>query len=410
MNKTDRKLANLYRQVIRKADALRSQIVAASRFIHDHPELGEQEFECSQRLADELRAHAFHVEMPIGGMPTAFRGTLKGRRTGPTIAFLAEYDALPTVGHGCGHNFIGTGSAFAGIVLSDVMNSLNGRILVIGTPAEETIGGKITLLEAGAFADVDVALMVHPSSETRIYYSSLAAQVVEIEFRGKPSHAAASPWLGINALDALVQTYVAIDNLKKQLSPSVRIPGIITHGGVRANIVPERAIGLFSVRAESSAALSDVIKKVKACAKGAALATGARLTFRMIDRRYDEMRSNRTLAGLFENHWRALGGKIRESPLKGRGSVDIGNLSHVIPAIHPSIAITDPETPGHSREFALAAISPRANREILRVVKTLALTALDIITQKKALNKIRAEFRAQPIPKSNKTDGSAAGR
>jgi len=188
---------------------------------------------------------------------------------------------------------------------------------------------------------------------------------------------------------------VAIDNLKKQLSPSVRIPGIITYGGVRPNIVPERATGLFSVRAESSAALSDVIKKVKACAKGAALATGARLTFRMIDRRYDEMRSNRTLASLFENHWRALGGKIRESSLKGRGSVDIGNLSHVIPAIHPSIAITDPETPGHSREFAIAAISPRANRELLRVVKTLALTALDIITQKQALNKIRAEFRAQ---------------
>ncbi len=400
MNKTDRKLANLYRQVIRKADALRSQIVAVSRFIHDHPELGEQEFECSQRLVDELRAHAFQVEMPVGGMPTAFRATLKGRRTGPTIAFLAEYDALPTVGHGCGHNFIGAASAFAGIVLSDVMNSLNGRILVTGTPAEETIGGKITLLEAGAFADVDVALMVHPSSETRIYYSSLAAQVVEIEFRGKPSHAAASPWLGINALDALVQTYVAIDNLKKQLSPSVRIPGIITHGGVRANIVPERATGLFSVRAESSAALSDVIMKVKACAKGAALATGARLTFRMMDRRYDEMRSNRTLASLFENHWRALGGKIRESSLKGRGSVDIGNLSHVIPAIHPSIAITDPETPGHSREFALAAISPRANREILRVVKTLALTALDIITQKQALKKIRAEFRAQRSARS----------
>lgn len=396
MNKPDRKLANLYRQVIRKADALRSPIVAASRFIHDHPELGEQEFECSQRLVDELRAHAFQLEMPIGGMPTAFRATLKGRRrTGPTIAFLAEYDALPTVGHGCGHNFIGAASVFAGIVLSDVMNSLNGRILVIGTPAEETIGGKITLLEAGVFADVDVTLMVHPSSETRIYYSSLAAQVVEIEFRGKPSHAAASPWLGINALDALVQTYVAIDNLKKQLSPSVRIPGIITYGGVRPNIVPERATGLFSVRAESSAALSDVIKKVKACAKGAALATGARLTFRMVDRRYDEMRSNRTLASLFENHWCALGGKIRESSLKGRGSVDIGNLSHVIPAIHPSIAITDPETPGHSREFAIAAISPRANRELLRVVKTLALTALDIITQKQALNKIRADFRAQ---------------
>ncbi len=400
MSNTDRKLANLYRQVIRKADALRSLIVAASKFIHDHPELGEQEFECSQRLVDELRAHGFQVEMPIGGMPTAFRATLKGRRTGPTIAFLAEYDALPTVGHGCGHNFIGTASAFAGIVLSDVMNSLNGRILVIGTPAEETIGGKITLLEAGIFADVDVTLMVHPSTETRIYYSSLAAQVIEIEFRGKPSHAAASPWLGINALDALVQTYVAIDNLKKQLSPSVRIPGIITYGGARPNIVPERAVGQFSVRAESSAALSDVIKKVKACARGAALATRARLSFRIIDRRYDEMRSNRTLASLFENRWRALGGQIRESSLKGRGSVDIGNLSHVIPAIHPSIAITNPETPGHSREFAHAAISPRANCELLRVVKTLALTALDILTQKQALKKIRAEFQLQRSAKS----------
>jgi len=400
MNKADRKLANLYRQVIRKADALRPQMVAVSRFIHDHPELGEQEFKCSQRLMDELRAHSFQVEMPIGGMPTAFRATLKGRRTGHTIAFLAEYDALPTVGHGCGHNFIGAASAFAGIVLSDVMNSLNGRILVIGTPAEETIGGKITLLEAGVFADVDVTLMVHPSTETRIYYSSLAAQVIEIEFRGKPSHAAASPWLGINALDALVQTYVAIDNLKKQLSPSVRIPGIITYGGVRPNIVPERAIGQFSVRAENSAMLSDVIKRVRACARGAALATRARLTFRIIDRRYDEMRSNRTLASLFESHWRALGGQIRESSLKGRGSVDIGNLSHVIPAIHPSIAITNPETPGHSREFARAAISPRANCELLRVVKTLALTALDIITQKQALKKIRAEFQLQRSAKS----------
>lgn len=404
MSRPDRKIANLYRNVIRKADALRPQMIAVSKFIHDHPELGEQEFKSSQRLVDELSAHGFQIEMPIGGMPTAFRATRKGRRTGPTVAFLAEYDALPTVGHGCGHNFIGTASAFAGIILSDLMNTLNGRILVIGTPAEETIGGKITLLEAGVFEDVDVALMVHPSTETRIYYSSLAAQIVEIEFRGKPSHAAASPWLGINALDALVQTYVAIDNLKKQLGPSVRIPGIITHGGVRANIVPERATGMFSVRAESYAELSDVVEKVKACARGAALATGARLTFRKIDRRYDEMRTNRTLAALFEHHWLALGGKIRHSPLKGRGSVDIGNISHVIPAIHPSIAITGPETPGHSREFAIAAVTPRAHRELLRVVKTLALSALDMLIQKQILRKIKAEFRAQRSPKTTPRD------
>jgi metal-dependent amidase/aminoacylase/carboxypeptidase family protein len=246
--------------------------------------------------------------------------------------------------------------------------------------------------------------MVHPSSETRIYYSSLAAQVIEIEFRGKPSHAAASPWLGINALDALVQTYVAIDNLKKQLSPSVRIPGIITYGGARPNIVPERATGQFSIRAESSLALSDVIEKVKACAKGAAMATGARLIFRMIDRHYAEMRSNRTLATLFKDNWRALGGQIRQPSLKGRGSVDIGNVSHVIPAIHPSIAITGPATPGHSREFARAAVSPRANRELLRVVKTLALTAVDVMTQKQVFKKIKAEFRAQQSSKGKQTD------
>jgi amidohydrolase len=393
MKKPDRTLARAYRHAIREADALRPQMVAMSRFIHAHPELGEQEFKCSRHLADELRRYGFRIEMPVGGMPTAFRATVKGRRAGPTVAFLAEYDALPEVAHGCGHNFIGTASAFAAIVLSDLMASLNGRILVIGTPAEETIGGKITLLDAGVFADVDVALMVHPSTETRIYYTSLAAQIAEIEFRGKPSHAAASPWLGINALDALVQTYVAIDNLKKQLSPSVRIPGIITHGGVRPNIVPERATGLFSVRAESSAALAEVIKKVRACAKGAALATGARLAFRMTDRRYDEMRTNRTLAALFEKHWCDLGGRVCPSSLKGRGSVDIGNLSHVLPAIHPSIAITEPQTPGHSREFARASISQRANRELLRVVKTLALTALDIISQKQLLAKVKAEFR-----------------
>jgi amidohydrolase len=381
--------------LVRKVDSLRGEILRVSRAIYDHPELGMEEHKAVRLLTGVLRKHGFSVECPVAGLETAFSARLKGGAAKPTVAFLAEYDALPKIGHGCGHNFIGTAGTFAGIAFEAIRQQIPGQVLVMGTPAEETVGGKILMLERGAFTGVDAAMMVHPSTETRVRAVSLAAEVIEFEFLGRTAHAAAAPWLGINALDALVETYVSINNLRKQLLPSVRLPGIITYGGERANVVPDRAVGVFSVRADTKEHLKEVLKKVIRCARAAAMANGARLRYRMADRMYYEMRSNATLERVFERNWRAVGGKIVANPLKGSGSLDLGNMSHRLPCIHPSIAIARQKTPTHSVVFRDATLTERAAEQLIRAIKALALSGLDILLNKDIYAEMKEEFRKQ---------------
>lgn len=374
-------------------DSLADEMWEVSGFLYEHPELGLEEFQAVAKLSSILTKYDFEVNCGIAELPTAFKAIKRGKGHFPTIAYLAEYDALPEVGHGCGHNLIAVAGVYAGIALGTVIKDLPGNVIVMGTPAEESIGGKIKMLEKGAFDDVTVALMTHPSTETVVRAKALAAHLTEIKFRGRPAHAAAAPWRGINALDALIQTFVGLDQLRKQLKPTVRIAGIITEGGKRANVVPEQAVGLFSVRAETYNELQELLEKVKRVAQGAALATGASVEISHPEPLYLDMRNVEALAKTFEKCWLELGGTLYKDPDKTPGSLDIGNVSYKLPALHPSFRITDKPLAGHSREFAEATRTPMARQETIRVIKALALTGLEILTEPGLLQQILTEFR-----------------
>ncbi len=387
------KKEKLREKIIEKVDSLKERMFEVSEFIFNNPELGREEFKASKLLAEELQKSGFDIQMPVAGLETAFKAGKKGKEGGHSVGFLAEYDALPEIGHGCGHNFIGTSSTFAGIALGSVMDKIAGNVFVLGTPAEENYGDKISMLEAGVFEGLDAVLMVHPGIETKVDSKSLACQSIEITFTGKTAHAAASPWMGINALDALIQTFVAVNNLKKQLPPSARVPGIIKYGGSRANVVPDKAVGQFSLRGATKKELDLVIKKVKDCARGAAIQTGAKVTFKTPEHPYLEMNTNNIMAEQFKKNLELLGGKIKYIKEKGMGSVDIGNVSHCIPCIHGYIAVTDKVMSGHSKEFAEAVISKVGCEGLVLSTKTLALTAFDLLTDKELIQKAKKELQ-----------------
>lgn len=375
-------------------DSLKGEIFHWLKDLYDNPELSGEEFESSKKFAGVLKSHSFAVEQPYAGMETAFKAVKPGKAEHPRIAYLAEYDALPDIGHGCGHNWIGTCSTFAGIVLSKLVDEkkLNGSVAVFGTPMEETIGGKILMQKQGAFKDVDAAMMVHPSTESHGGYQSLACLVIEINFKGKPAHAAASPWKGINALDALIQTFIAIDQLKKQLRPTVKIPGVITHGGTRPNVVPERATGVFSVRGETIHEMREVLKKVINCAEAAALATGATLEWHPTEEEFFDFRVNPTLYGMFEKNFQEFGGQLVRNPNKGQGSLDMGNLSHDFPCLHGYVQICGFDIGGHTTEFRDATLTDFGKEQLLRAINTLALTGAQMIENPELLAKSRNDL------------------
>jgi amidohydrolase len=284
-------------RICAEVDALRRDLIGVSHALHADPEVAFQEHRSSKRLADALEQAGFDLERGVGGLPTAFRAELRGEQPGPTIAILAEYDALPDVGHGCGHNIIATSALGAGLALARTAENFAGRVLVIGTPAEEGGGGKIILAEAGVFEDVDAAIMMHPSTRTIVLRGSLASSRVEINFRGKAAHAAGSPDKGINALEAMIQTFVGINGWRLHMRPDARVHGIITHGGDAVNIIPSRASAQFSVRAKDRAYQRELVGMVRQTAEGAATLTGARLEWSE-SRGYDNMVPNPTIAEL----------------------------------------------------------------------------------------------------------------
>jgi len=383
----------LRKAIIKKIDSLRDRIFEVSDFIFNNPELGREEYKASKLLASELEKHNFDVEMSVAGLKTAFKGVKKGKKPGCSVAFFAEYDALPEIGHGCGHNFIGTASTFAGIALGSIMDQFPGKVFVFGTPSEENHGDKITMLEKGLFDGLDAVMMIHPSIETKVESYSLACNSLEITFIGKSAHASAVPWMGINALDALIQTFVAVNNLKKQLPPTTRVPGIIKYGGSRANVVPDKAIGQFSLRGATKKELDMVVKKVKECARGAAIQTGAKVKFDIDDKPYLEMNTNKTIAEQYRKNLESLGLKISLVKEKGMGSVDIGNVSHKIPCIHAYMSVSDKIIPGHSREFAQAVISKLGREQLISSVKVLALTGLDLLLDRNLMQRAKKELR-----------------
>lgn len=366
----------------------------AAREIGEHPELGYQEFYAVEVLTQLLSRHGFEVERSVAGLETAFVARFKGNKPGPRVAFLAEYDALPGVGHGCGHNLIGAASAGAAITLSKSLE-LPGEILVIGSPAEETSGAKVVLVEQGVFDDVDAALMFHPGSQNVPEISTLALDALEFVFLGKTAHAVAAAQYGVNALDAVINFFNGINALKKQIPQEARINGIITEGGTAPNIVPERAVARFYLRARKRKVLDELKEQVIRCAQGAAAMVSAQVTWRKFEYSYDEMWTNRALADAFAENLKELGVRHISPPQNAMGSVDMGNVSRVIPAIHPYLALGHGTDIPHTRDFADACLSQAGERLLLLALRVLAFTGWDILTDAKLLNRAKREFRSR---------------
>jgi amidohydrolase len=385
-------VTNAKQDIARAVDRLSGELDALSRQIHANPELGFQEVKACAWLGEFLGRHGFKVETGVGGVDTAFRATLE-TGGGPTIAILCEYDALPGIGHACGHNVIAAAGAGAGAALAAVRAALpKGRIQVIGTPAEEGGGGKIRLLRGGVFTGVDCAMMIHGFDRTILDQPLLGVVRTTFEFRGKASHAAADPWAGVNALDACIQTFNAVAMLRQQVRPDCRIHGIITNGGQAVNIIPELASAVFSVRAPTIEAMWDLHRRVTACAEGAARAAGATLEATQHDTIYEPLRSSRVMLDLFAANMRTAG--LTESPaLPDRtGSSDIGNVSQALPAIQPMVAIAPAGTAIHTREFAAAAVEAQAHAGMLAAATAMALTAWDLLAQPERVRAARDEF------------------
>ena len=375
-------------------DRLGDDLEKLSLTIHDHPELAYEEVKAAGWLTEFLGGQGLKVERGVGGVDTAFRATLE-TGTGPTIAIMCEYDALPSIGHACGHNAIATAGAGAGAALAAVRDRLpKGRVQVIGTPAEEGGGGKVKLIKAGVFQDVDAAMMCHGWDRWILHQDLLGIVRVAFEFTGRAAHAAADPWEGVNALDAVIQTFNNVAMLRQQVKPSARIHGIVTNGGAAPNIIPESAACLFYVRAADLTYMWELHGRVVACAEGAAKATGATLkVLQYGDSTYEPMKRNETLLEAFRVNLRAIG-ETETPEVKDRlGSSDVGNVSQVIPCIQPLMKIAPDGTPIHSRAFEAAAATPLARAGTLAAAKAMARTTYDLLADPSLLMKAKQEHK-----------------
>jgi len=383
------------RKIAEAVERLADDLEQLSHRIHENPELCFKEEKAAAWLTAFLEAQGAQVERGVGGLPTAFRATITGQGPGPTIAIMAEYDALPSIGHACGHNVIATSGVGAGAALAAALRPLPfpGRIQVIGTPAEEGGAGKVRLMEAGVFKDVDAAMMIHGRPGTQIWRPSLGIIKVSCEFFGRAAHASSWPWRGVNALNAMIQLFVSLDAMRQQLRPEARIHGVITKGGDQANIIPEHTAAEFYLRAPTRDYCKELLRRFEGCAQGAATATGCTVTVTPDPIIHDPLKPNFTMAALFGKNLERIDFPVDpDDGQAGYGSTDCGNVSQALPTIHPYIRISPDGIPGHSREFAEWAKSPLARKGMVAAAKTLAMTALDLLADPEALRKAKEEF------------------
>jgi len=368
-------------------------------YIGSHPELGHEEVLASARLMEALGSAGFRVEAAPLGIPTAFIAVRTARKPGPVIALLCEYDALPELGHACGHHLISGMSLGAALGIAAVLEETGGTLRVYGTPAEETMGAKVDMAAAGLFRDVDAALMAHPYHSHVRSGNSLAMDALQFTYRGKAAHAAASPQEGVNALDAILLLFNSISMLRQQLPDHVRIHGIITEGGKAPNIIPDRGAAQFYIRSAHRPVTDEVTVKVRRCAEGAALQTGCALAIENYEYSYDELITNSALSDCFTANLQALGIAASEiMPGKDNGSLDLGNVSRECPTIHPYIQVTDEPHLLHTPEFRDAAMLPRALEGMRLGAKALALTACEVLTKPELLERIKREFQTAGPP------------
>lgn len=374
-----------------KIEKEKERLVDMARAIHAKPEPGGQEFFAAGQITRYLEEQGFKVWRGVGGLKTAFMASFGD--SGYHLGFCSEYDALPEIGHGCGHNLIGIAGVTAGVALAAALAGQEGRVSIIGTPDEEDHGGKVDLVRLGVFDDIDAAMMFHPGCSTSFYVESLACRDYRFIFHGRSAHASSEPWEGRNALDAVIQTFNSINALRQHLKDDVRIHGIISEGGLAPNVVPDRAAADFIIRARNNIYLTEVIEKVLACARGAAIATATTLEVTESGYPYDAMISNRTLADLFAESLKETGYAIDSPHEEGRGSIDMGNVSRVTPSIHPIVAITDQWVTGHTREFTTLCNTDEAYDVMLKVGEAMALTGLKVVNDPALQSKIKNEFK-----------------
>ncbi len=379
--------------VAETVDRLADELWQLALRIHANPELCYQEEKAAAWLTEFLDRQGCRVERGAGGVPTAFRAEAPGGGAGPTVAVMAEYDALPAIGHACGHNVIATAAAGAGAALAAVGGrGLPGRVVVIGTPAEEGGAGKVRLLQAGVFRDVDVAMMIHPLCRTRLWRPALGLTKAKVEYFGKAAHASSAPWQGVNALNALIGLFNALDAMRQQLRPDARLHGVITAGGQQANIIPEYTAAEFYLRSPDRAYLKELRRRFEAAAEAAALATGARVQVTFDPIVHEPMKPNFTMLELFGKNLERLGVRVDAEDTQGYGSTDAGNVSQALPTIHPYIQVAPDGVANHSREFTEAAASPLARAAMVAAAKALAMTALDLLGDPSAVAAAKAEF------------------
>lgn len=355
-------------------DLKRDHAVEMSDFIADHPEVGGEEVTTSRTFMEALSQGGFLVEPETLGLKTAF---LARWGSGPVhIGLLAEMDALPEIGHGCGHNLHGTASIFAALAISQALPPCTVTITVFGTPSEETNGAKAAMAEAGLFDQQDLCLMFHCCSQVNfVDYRSMAIDSLEFTFTGQPSHAAASPWEGRNALNGVTLLFHALDMLRQHVKPSVRMHGVITHGGSAPNVVPQEARAHWYFRSPTRTELNQLLERVLNCARGCAMATETQVCWRNNETSFDEMLPNLPAEEAMGKILSDLGLKVSPGPGPS-GSSDVGNVSHRCPAIQPELAIWDQPAPLHTREFAQITKSPRAHETLITGAKALAAMAI----------------------------------
>jgi amidohydrolase len=386
--------SSLKQRAAEAVDSRRDELIGLSLRIHDTPEIAYQEFKSAAMLEDYLETNGFKVERGVCDLPTAFKATFGSGS--PRIAFIAEYDALPGVGHGCGHNIIGTSACAAGIAVKDLLAEAGGgTVHVFGTPAEEAAGGKVLMIARGAFKGLDCAMMIHPGNRDTSVAYALACLELEVEFEGRAAHAAARPEAGLNALDAMVSAFVNIGLLRQQVRDTARIHGIITDGGQAVNVIPHHTAAKFLIRTEEDDYMDDVLKpKVLACFEAAAKATGCLLKHRWNDEaRYKTMRTNPSLAEAYRANIESLGRKtVAPDSSRSMGSTDMGNVSQVVPGIHPAVSIAPPDVPIHTEDFRDLARSDAGHRGLVDGAKALAMTGIDVLTDPGLRERMKAEF------------------
>ncbi|MGM3188036.1 M20 family metallopeptidase [Musicola paradisiaca] len=376
------------------ATTLSDDLINAAHFIHANPELGLEETKAQATLVELLRKYGFSVTTGLAGMDTSFVAEFS-TGAGPTIAYLSEYDALPGIGHACGHNIIGTAGVGAGLITKQIMEqrNLSGTVKVYGTPAEEIGIGKIRMIDAGLFAGVDAAMLMHPSDTAMADDISFANYTFEYHFTGSPAHAAAYPWEGRNALSGVIEMFNAVNALRLHVRDFCRINGIITEGGVASNIIPASAKALFNLRALDGETLKTVIEKVHNCAKGAALATDTEVAITQIGLGTKEIRNNKRIVSLVASHFDAFGvPHIPRDLTQGIGSTDMANVTHEIPAVQSYIGIGKEAGATHTLSFAKAAGSATGDRAVIDAAKVMAASGLQMMTDPALLADVKAEF------------------